>query len=203
MFVGFLFYGFFYTLVTVTIGFSARALIPNLKNPDLATPTILAQFSLPTWVVLLSTLGILSAAISTIDSILLTLSSMFARDILSLSQRTEKENVLLVRFVLVPVLCFSTFLFALARFNLIALLSVASSAGLIAVVPAFVRGLVFQKRNAQAASVSILGGASVSLVLQLLNLKPLGLWPGVVTLLVSIFLFEVFCCFFPEKAKRR
>ncbi|MEN3186458.1 MAG: sodium:solute symporter family protein [Atribacterota bacterium] len=191
MLMGFLFYGFFYTLITITLGFSARALIPDLKNPDLATPTILAQFSLPTWVILLSTLGILSAAVSTIDSIFLTLSSMFARDILGLSRRSEDEKLFLIRLALIPILCFATFLFALARFNLIALLSVASSAGLVAVVPAFIGGLVFKKGNAQNATLSILGGASVSLTLQLLNLKPLGLWPGVVTFLISTLLFAV------------
>ncbi|NSW75716.1 MAG: sodium:solute symporter family protein [Candidatus Atribacteria bacterium] len=201
MLVGFLFYGFFYTLITIILGFSARALIPDLKNPDLATPTILAQFSLPAWVVLLSTLGILSAAVSTIDSIFLTLSSMFARDILSLSRRSEKERLLLVRFILIPILCFSTFLFALARFNLIALLSVASSAGLIAVVPAFVGGLIFKKGNAQAATLSILGGALISFVLQLFNLKPLGLWPGVITPLVATLLFGTLSPLSPKKSK--
>lgn len=191
MLTGFLVYGFLYTLITIILGFSARALLPDLPNPDLATPTIMAQFPIPTWVVLLTTLGILSAAISTIDSVLLTLSSMFMRDILG-SSPDERRKLLLTRILLIPLLCLATFLFALARLNLIALLSVASSAGLIAVVPSVVGGFLFKKGNAWSASGSILGGALVSLFLQLFNLKPLGLWPGVVTLIIATLLFAAF-----------
>jgi len=201
MLTGFLVYGFIYTLITVILGFSARALIPDLKNPDLATPTLLARFSLPTWVVLFSTLGIFSAAISTIDSILLTLSSMFTRDVLGTSSKNERQKLSLVRYVLIPVLCLSIFLFALARLNLIALLSVASSAGLIAVVPSFVGGFLLKRRNARAALGSILGGALVSFLFQLLNLKPLGLWPGVVTLIISSLLFGILSAFSPAGKK--
>ncbi|MGC8777523.1 MAG: sodium:solute symporter family protein [Candidatus Caldatribacteriaceae bacterium] len=199
---GFLIYGFLYTLITVILGFSARALIPDLKNPDLATPTLLAQFSLPTWAVLFATLGILSAAISTIDSILLTLSSMFVRDILGSSHQNERQKLLLVRSFLIPILCLATFLFALAHPNLIALLSVASSAGLIAVVPSFVGGFLLKKGNAWSALLSILGGALVSFLLQLFNLKPLGLWPGVVTLITSTLLFGALSILPPTGAQK-
>jgi SSS family solute:Na+ symporter len=78
---GFLIFGFIYTLVSIFWGFSARLLIPGLKEADLATPSLLALPVVPGIIVVIVMVGILSAAISTIDSILLSLSSMCARDI--------------------------------------------------------------------------------------------------------------------------
>ena len=67
---GFLIFGFIYTLVSVFWGFSARLLIPSLTSADLATPSLLALPIVPRVVALVVMVGILSAAISTIDSIL-------------------------------------------------------------------------------------------------------------------------------------
>lgn len=195
---GFLLYGLFYTLLTVILGFVARVLLPDLVNPDLATPTLLSKLSLPTWLILLTSLGILSAAISTIDSILLTLSSMFTKDVLPASI-SERKKLSLIRFILLPFLCLIIFFFALARFNLIALLSVASSAGLIAVVPSFIGGLLFKKGNALSATYSIIGGALASFVFQLFKIRPLGLWPGVVSLIISTLLFTLLGVAIPKK----
>ncbi len=193
---GFLFYGLLYTFITIMLGFSALCLVPGLSNPDLATPTILVRFPLPTWVVLFTALGVLSAAISTIDSILLTLSAMFARDILPPTIE-ETRKLRLTRLVLIPLLGVAIFVFALQRLNLIALLSVASSAGLIALVPSLIGAVFWKRGNSQGALASIIGGALTSLFLQLFNYKPMGLWPGVVTLLISTLLFVFFALLLP------
>jgi hypothetical protein len=41
----------------------------------------------------------------------------------------------------------------------------------------------------------------VSFLFQLLNLKPLGLWPGVVTLIISSLLFGILSAFSPAGKK--
>jgi len=75
------------------------------------------------------------------------------------------------------------------RVNLIALLSVASSAGLIASVPSTIGAFYGKRRRWQAAFLSMLSGATASLILQITNLKPFGMWPGVWTLIVSTIVF--------------
>jgi len=188
MILGFSIYGFIYTLITILIGFSARCLFPQLENPDLATPAILSRLNISPWISLLVTVGIFSAAISTIDSIFLTLSSMFVRDILKRHNLPEKGQLIITRSF-IPILCLFTFLFAIQRINLIALLSVASSAGLIASVPATIGAFYGKRKRWQAAFFSILSGASTSSILRITGLRPLGMWPGVWTLIVSAIVF--------------
>jgi len=188
MILGFSIYGFTYTIITVLIGFSARCLFPHLENPDLATPTILSNLNISPWVSLLVSVGIFSAAVSTIDSIFLTLSSMFVKDILKKHELDERSQLIITRSF-IPILCFSTFLFAIQKINLIALLSVASSAGLVALVPSTIGAFYGKQRRWQAAFFSMLSGATTSLILQTTNLKPFGMWPGVWTLIVSTIIF--------------
>jgi SSS family solute:Na+ symporter len=92
MIIGFLIFGFIYTVVSVLWGFGARLLIPGLTNPDLATPSLLAHPVIPWTVAVIVMIGILAAAISTIDSILLTLSSMVARDIYKVGIRSKASG---------------------------------------------------------------------------------------------------------------
>ncbi len=77
----FLCFGLIYTVVSVIWGFSALVAFPDLASPDLATSTLLSSDYVPPVLGVIVMVGILAAAVSTIDSILLTLSSIFARDV--------------------------------------------------------------------------------------------------------------------------
>jgi len=95
--------------------------------------------------------GILAAAVSTIDSILLTLSSIFARDVYGNMGGSQKDHdqLVIAKFV-IPVISILAMMFAAAEFSMIAVLSVAASAGLVVVVPAIVGaffGQVAQQRE--------------------------------------------------------
>lgn len=190
MLLGFIAFGLIYTLVSVSWGLASRLLLPNLANPDLATPTLLASQAVPDIVALLAMVGITAAAISTIDSILLTLASLVARDVLPLAESRHKHgNPLAWSRGVILLLGVVAFLFARLQLNWIALLSVASSAGLLALVPANVGVFFWKKGTAPGALASLIGGGLVSLVLQATGWKPLGWWPGVWTLLVATGLF--------------
>ena len=76
MLIGFLVFGFIYTLVSV-LWFSALAAFPDLARADLATPTLLASGFVPPVLGVIVMVGIMAAAVSTIDSIMLTLAAMF------------------------------------------------------------------------------------------------------------------------------
>ncbi|MBW2480461.1 MAG: sodium:solute symporter family protein [Deltaproteobacteria bacterium] len=194
---GFLIFGFIYTLVSIFWGFSARLLIPGLKEADLATPSLLALPVVPGIIVVIVMVGILSAAISTIDSILLSLSSMCARDIVKngLHAEISEKTELIVGKLIIPVLAAVFLLFAFWAVGksgfafMIAPLSAAASAGLLMAVPAIIGAFFWKRATAAGALGSMIGGAATVLLLQLTGYKPLGMWPGVWGLAVCLILY--------------
>ncbi len=179
MLLGFMIFGLIYTFVSIFWGYSAFLLEPGLDNPDLATPVVLSSSAIPPVLAVIVMVGIIAAAVSTIDSILLTLSSMFAKDVYGNIRKdtTDRVQLKIGKFI-IPVIALLAYLFAELQLDLIAVLSVASSAGLIVVVPAII-GAFFWKRGTAAAVLAstIIPGALV-LILELLQAKPFGLASG-------------------------
>jgi SSS family solute:Na+ symporter len=180
-------------------GFCAVLLVPGLSDADTATPALLALPFIPTGLALVAMIGIVAAAVSTIDSILLTLSSVWARDVYKgvINPRASETQELKVGQWVIPVMAVIALLFAWqasARTGIdfmIAPLSAAASAGLLMVVPS-IFGAFFWKRATAAASIaSIVSGAILVLVLQVTGLRPLGWWPGVWGLVLCIAVFVI------------
>ncbi len=190
MVMGFLIFGFIYTLVSIFWGLSARLLLPGLDVADDATPALLGLDLVPSVIALLVMLGISAAAISTINSIILTLSSMITRDVFkNLGLKTDENRELLVGRFFVPLFTAVILIFATLRLDLIAALSVASSAGLLVMVPALI-GAFFWKRGTPAAVLSsVITGGIAATVFQYTGYYPLGLWPGVWSGIISTVLF--------------
>ncbi|MFA8439240.1 sodium:solute symporter family protein [Pueribacillus sp. YX66] len=190
MLIGFLVFGFIYTLVSILWGFAALIQFPGLDNADLATPTLLSSDLVPPILGVIVMIGIMAAAISTIDSIILTLSSIVARDVYGNAKRNPSEQrQLLVGKIVIPVIAVLAYLFAQLQLDLIAVLSVSASAGLLVIVPAYF-GVFFWKRGTAAGVIAsvVISGTLVS-VLELTKFKPLGYGSGVWGLLLSIALF--------------
>lgn len=192
MVMGFLVFGFIYTFISIIWGFSARLLLPDLASGDLATPSLLALNIIPTSISLLVLIGITAAAISTINSIILTLSSMVSQDILKIINPVMEESRLftLGRFF-VPLFAIVTFLFASLKLGLIAVLSVASSAGLLVIVPAIVGAFFWKRGTAAGAITSIVIGGIAAFWFQFGGVKPLGWGPGVWSGIISTALFII------------
>lgn len=180
---GFVTVGFIYTVTTVLIGLLARVFIepsmvkPRLE-PDYVTPTILELSPLP--LAILVTVGIMAASISTLDSILLTLSSIVSVDI----AQGRYDPVGIGRLSM-AILTFIVVVFALSRPGVIVELSVASSAGLLSVVPSLVAAFKWGRGSGLASILSITVGALTSALTQILKLGLYGLSAGPLTLLVS------------------
>lgn len=190
MLLGFLVFGFIYTLVSTLWGFAGRLLLPGLPNPDLVTPRLLGSAYVPPAAGLLAMIGITAAAISTINSILLTLSSMVARDLFrTLRPQADDRVQLAVGRVAILAIAVLALWFANLRAGLVAVLSVASSAGLLVTVPALVGAFYWPRGTAAGALAGIVAGGAVVLVTQFANLRPLGLWPGVWGFVVSAALY--------------
>lgn len=189
MLLGFLVFGFIYTLVSVLWGFSALVAFPDLASPDLATPTLLASSHVPPVLGVIVMVGILAAAVSTIDSIMLTLASMIARDLrTSKGDSSEQAQLRLGKWVM-PVIALMALGFAELRLDLIAVLSVASSSGLVVAVPAIVGAFFWRRGTAAGALVSIVGAGALVLASLVTGIKPLGLPPGLWGLPVAALLY--------------
>lgn len=192
MLIGFLVFGFIYTLVSVLWGFSALVAFPGLAKADLATPTLLGSvYVLPVLAVVVM-IGIIAAAVSTIDSIMLTLSSMVARDVYAHAARGAGEDrQLRMGKWMLPVIAVVAFVFAQLQLNLIAVLSVAASTGLAVTVPAIIGAFFWRRGTATGSLLSIVGGGVVVLAMYLGKVAPLGFSAGVWVLPVSTLLFVV------------
>ncbi|MCK4368053.1 MAG: sodium:solute symporter family protein [Dehalococcoidales bacterium] len=198
---GFLIFGFIYTLISVLWGFSATLLVPGLENADLATPTLLALPIIPMGLAIIVMIGITAAAISTIDSILLTLSSVWARDIYKglINPKVSERKELRVGQWVIPIMAIIAFGFAWWVAEqaggvlelMIAPLSAAASAGLLMVVPTIFGAFFWKRATATGAIVSCIVGAIIVLLFQITGWKPLGWWPGVWGFVVCVPLFII------------
>lgn len=194
---GFLVFGLIYTLVSVLWGFSAKLLIPDLKDADLATPSLLALPIVPKLLAVIVMVGILSAAISTIDSILLSLSALCTRDVLKIGFRAtiSDQTELRIGKAIIPILAAIFLVFAYWAAGksglafMIAPLSAAAAAGLLMAVPAIIGSFFWRRATANGALWSMIIGACLVFLLQATGWKPLGLWPGVWGFVVCVLLY--------------
>ncbi|MEN2768252.1 sodium:solute symporter family protein [Ornithinibacillus xuwenensis] len=190
MLIGFLVFGLIYTFVSVLWGFSALQMFPDLEKADLATPSLLSSDIVPPVLGVIVMVGILAAAVSTIDSIMLTLSSMFARDVYgNTSSRPDDAKQLKVGKIVIPIIAILAYAFAELELDLIAVLSVAASSGLIVVVPAFFGTFFWKRGTAAGVIVSVVISALLVLTLELTGMKPFSLGSGIWGILVSSLLF--------------
>lgn len=192
MILGFMIFGLIYTLVAILWGFSATIMFPDLENVDLATPLLLSSDIVPPILGVIVMVGIMAAAISTIDSILLTLASVFAKDVYGNIKKESSDRMQLqIGKIIIPVIAILAYLFAEMELSIIALLSVASSAGLIIVVPAIFGTFFWKRGTAQGVLASVVITGLFVIFLEAFQWKPLGLASGIWGLLMSTCIFII------------
>ncbi|MEM2212854.1 MAG: sodium:solute symporter family protein [Candidatus Nezhaarchaeales archaeon] len=179
MVVGFFIFGFLYTMITVTLGLMARALGVEARPPDRAMPIILGTM-VPPPLALIVMLGILSAGVTTVDSILLSLGSMVGRDVYaSLSRKPSEKVEMRIGYVVILIEALLIWIFAMQRPGLISLLAVMSSGCLLAQLPAIVGAFFWRRGTAAGALTSmVIGGVTTSL-LYYYGLSPMGFGPPI------------------------
>jgi SSS family solute:Na+ symporter len=181
-------YGLLFTLLVTLLGLMLRGLtiegsFPMVTYRDSVTPTLLGMA--PLWIGVLGLVAVLAASVSTIDGILLTLSSMAARDIYE-SYRPESTRLkLLVGRATLGVLALACTAFALARPGFIVDLSVLSSSLLLPQAP-IVIGMFLWKRGGRASAVlTLISGFAVAISLYFTKMTPLGVPMNAWTIIVS------------------
>lgn len=152
-------FGLAFTLIAVIWGFAALQLAPGLENTATATPALLTSGAIPAPVAVLLILGILAAAVSTLDSIALTLAAMVARDVMTDAQ--PRAQILTGRVVVILVILFAS-LFAVQKATVVDQLAALSAAGLMVTVPATIGAFFWRRATAAGALASILGGAALA-----------------------------------------
>ena len=186
MIIGFAAFGLIYTLIVIHLGLAARHIIPEVSNTDMITPLILEKT--PIMLALIVFLGIVAASVSTINSIILTLSSMCTIDLYGQFFEVDEKTKLMFGKIMVPVIAVLAFFFSLGKFGIIVELSVMSSAGLLALAPSYF-GIFWHKRDLTAAISSIITGGLVTVITYFTGYYPLGIWPGVWCIIVSTIVF--------------
>jgi SSS family solute:Na+ symporter len=170
---GFAMFGFVYTLISTQFGLICRLLVPELKVADQAMPTLLAT-KVPPLVAIIMLIGIMAAAVSTIDSIILTLSSMVGRDVYRAfrpSASEDKELRIGKAFIFVfSIVCY---IFALFRPGLIAILSAMSSGGMLVIVPSIFAAFFWKRATAPAALLGMVVGVVIVGLGYVLGINPL------------------------------
>lgn len=190
MIVGFLSFGLIFTLISILWGFAALEVVPDLQNPDLATPQLLASGAVPSWLAVLLIVGILAGAVTTVDSIALTLASMVGRDVYRARIKdTDDARELVVGKVVVLVMITAAALFASLKLQLISVLAVTSSAGLLITVPAIVGAFFWRRATAAGALASVIGGTVAVAWWKIAGINPFGVPNAVAAFAVAIVLF--------------
>jgi SSS family solute:Na+ symporter len=183
-------FGFLYTIISTLFGMEAAHLVPGLDSADDAMPRLLTR--LPAVVSLILFIGIFAAASSTLGSIILTLSSLFARDVVKhirpdASDATERASGRIALIVLL-LACMG---FAWIRPGLITVLSSMASGGLLVMAPAIIGAFFWKRGTASAALLSMIVGGVLTAVLYLTGWQPLGWWASVWGAIVTTVLFVI------------
>jgi len=91
--------------------------------------------------------------------------------------------------IVIPIIAVLAYLFAQMEMNLIAVLSVASSAGLLVTVPAIIGTFFWKKGTASGTITSVVISGLVVIFIELTGVKPLGLGSGIWAIVLSTVLF--------------
>jgi SSS family solute:Na+ symporter len=181
------FFGLIYTILVTFLGLELRVLteigsFPLVKDRDAVTPTLIALMP-PSLGVLLS-LSIFAAAITTANSIVLTLASMISRDLFG-SERivTGKALILLLTLAIT--------IFAIFRPGYIVELSVLSSTLLLCQLPLIFGVFHWKIGRRVSGSLALVLGFLTAIVLFSLKINPLGIPASLWVFAVSFAVFFV------------
>ena len=177
-------FGFLYTTIVTLIGFSAKfataaGIFPQVADRDMVIVNVLGQMS--RWLALPLALTIIFAAVSTANSIILTLSSMLTRDLLR-----QRRNVWFGRMFII-VLTILVVLFSLTRPNYLVELSVSSSRILMVFLPLFLGLFHLRMGGRLAGALTLVGGGAAAILFGALGLALSSVW----TLVTAFGLFFV------------
>ncbi len=176
----FAFFGLTYTVIVTLVGLLARGytelgLLPFLAKPnkDAVTPNLL-NYTHPLLAALVFT-SIVAAAVSTADSIILSVASSIARDLYGYKRMASDRELLIVGRAAIVLLAVLASLIGYTRASFIVALSVLSSLLLLPLAPITIAAWIAPERaskNKWAAYASLGLGLAMALAILLYTLDP-------------------------------
>lgn len=173
-------FGLIYTIIVTLVGLYARASVEagylsiNPTSKDEVTPLLLATMN-PLFAGIIFT-SIIAASASTADSILLTLSSVVAVDLVEGSE-AKKRKATLTAIIIVGVLMAAV---AIPRVSYIVQLSVLSSLILLSLAPVTIAAWTRGISNSTLATLSILTGPVIVAIVTIVKGSPLAAFAATV-----------------------
>lgn len=183
----------------VAIGLLGRLVEPGLegKAADNILPLVVGRL-LPSWLTALVTLGVLAALMSTMDSQLLTLSSMLVRDVRLLAGRQPETCFPWNRITVVALGLTGLFIALRPLPTILDLLTKTTFSGLAVLFPLTLAAAYWRRANPWAGFASILAGEAV-VVLHYFRLLPdIGVLPAIPAVALATLTLVVGSLFWPK-----
>ncbi len=177
-------FGLIYTILVTFLGLELRVLtaidkFPAISYRDDVTPTLLTI--MPSWLSLLVAFSIIAAAITTANSIILSLSSMISRDVVRESGLKAGQMAVVILTILVA-------LFAMSKPGYIVELSVLSSTILLSQLP-LILGLFHWRGGKFTGIATLMAGFTTSVTLSAFRLSPAGIPASIWTFVIVFAVF--------------
>jgi solute:Na+ symporter, SSS family len=178
------------------IGLAALLLYPGIEDTDSVLPLVMFE-QLPLWIAIPLVAGVLAAGMSTIDGILLTVSSMVTKDVggmLVHDLAVQRARMVRVARVTIVALAMLAYAIALGRSATIVELTALGWTGPLQLLPAFIGAVYWRRGTREGALAGTLVGLGAVVLTTFVWDSPLSIPPifwslplnGVVFYLVSL-----------------
>jgi len=174
-------------------GVFARPIIPGIDIPDKVMP-LLALEVLPPWLAGIVLAAPMAAIMSTVDSLLLLVSSSIVKDLYLnyMKPNASQRQVKTLSISITAILGIIVFVLALNPPNLIIWLNLFAFGGLeAAFIWPIVMGLYWEKGNKYGAIASMIVGITLYMILDAFDAQLFGLHPVVLPVLISFFAYVI------------
>ncbi|MBL0955238.1 MAG: sodium:solute symporter family protein [Leptospira sp.] len=191
-----------FALIPLFLGLHAKSLIPdfdlNSETGQLLIPTMISKFSSP-WIQVLFFSALISAILSTASGAILAPSSILSENILkyAFSNMNDKKLLLLSR-VSVLIIAGISFLLAVGKPSIYALVEDSGGISLVTLFIPMVFGLMSKRADERSALFSLFVGIVTWLILEVYGDDMTSHFYGTIASLIAI-LIGIYC--FPKKVK--
>lgn len=173
--------------VMILIALTAYIIFPNLESANVVAPKMMSYINdLGIWGMITSALfsfGLLGAAMSTADSLMLAIAQISTRDIV----RVKNKSVLKAKSLMIGALIIA-FVIGMNPPAIIADMAFYAIKATAALIPAYM-ALFWSKRNALAALASISAGLLTLITIVVMDIDTYGINDGFITLAVSTLVY--------------